>query len=89
MAKTSTLFNLIQFSYGEQSHQAFEDTLSDIQSSPDVYEQWLEIEQVKDKLSKVEFRPSRKSVKSILDYSKSFAVRKSETSGMQYELQLN
>jgi|GEM_PF-3839204 len=89
MAKTSTLLNLIQFSYGEQSHQSFESTLSDIQSSPEVYQQWMEIERMKDELSTVEFRPSRNTVKSIIDFSKSYTVRKSENSGRTYEMQLN
>jgi hypothetical protein len=89
MAKTSTLLNLIQFSYGEQSHESFENTLSDIHSSPEIYDQWLEIEQTKDELAKIEFRPRRSTVNSILNFSKSYAVRKSPSTGVHYEMQLN
>lgn len=89
MAKTSTHFHLIQFSYGEQSEHDFNRSISEIHTNSQAYAEWKEIENTRDQLSSVSFRPSVNTVSNILNYSKSLVVQKGEKSGVHYELQLN
>lgn len=78
MTKTSTQNDLIRFLYDETRKSESEQLKQDLLCNSELLEEFNEFVTVTRALSELKYEPSKESINSILDYSKSTKLRSAQ-----------
>ncbi|MFY0600905.1 MAG: hypothetical protein JXR03_14620 [Cyclobacteriaceae bacterium] len=74
MTKTFTENDLVRFLYGELNEEESAELKQALITSPALQEELNNLQEVTNGLKKVSYKPSRKSLDRILDFSKGYEV---------------